>query len=65
MSFNWFTLLFVRQYYLVDIMNIVVKKEADIQGLSANREKTDNGIMKLSYNNGNWVGTYDPVKKLF
>ena len=45
-------------------MNKVENKVADVQGLSANRERTESGIKKLSYDNDNWAGTYDPVSKV-
>ena len=37
---------------------------ADVQGLAASKERTDNSVKRLSYDSGNWAGTYGPSSKV-
>ena len=37
---------------------------ADVQGLAASKERTDNSVKRLSYDSGNWAGTYAPSSKV-
>lgn len=45
-------------------MNRIDIQVVDIKGQTANIERTNENSQKLSYDNGNWAGNYDPGTKV-